>query len=330
MPTGSTIPYHLRQNKAVERILFEEQLSLLSPWLVGINENPIEEYRYVGFGGPFLEDFKSIHRNLNITDMISIECDQNTLIRQKFNKPISCIEILENPMNSSEFINKDQFLKPSILWLDFVSTDYDSQLNDIRQATEKMSNFDIIKVTFNANVANINGEHSDLQGSRCKAFKDSVSNEYLPRNLNPEDFIYKRFHNILLKTIENSFINGVSNKNNTTIKILSAFVYKDGQQMLTVTCILLPKNEIENFESNSKFGNWDFYYNNETVYDISLPSLSIRERVEIERLLPCGNIDEIKQHLGYSIGRSATDNDLLLKNFINYHSRFPWFGKISL
>jgi len=69
MSSGSTIPYHLRQNKAVERVLFEEQLKLVSTWLESLEATPIEKYRYIGFGGPFLEDFKSIHRNLKIEDM---------------------------------------------------------------------------------------------------------------------------------------------------------------------------------------------------------------------------------------------------------------------
>jgi len=160
MSSGSTIPYHLRQNKAVERVLFEEQLKLVSTWLESLEATPIEKYRYIGFGGPFLEDFKSIHRNLKIEDMTSIEYDENTLKRQEFNKPISCINLLDEPMNSSEFISEDQFLKESILWLDYVNVDYISQLNDIKNAVEKMSEFDILKVTFNSNVANLQQQGS--------------------------------------------------------------------------------------------------------------------------------------------------------------------------
>jgi hypothetical protein len=331
MSSGSTIPYHLRQNKAVERILFEEQLKLLSSWLDTINSLPIERYRYVGFGGPFLEDFKSIHRNLKIVDMTSIENDEHTLRRQEFNKPVSCINLLPEPMNSSDFINKDQFLKATILWLDYVNTDYVSQLHDINNAIGKMAEFDILKVTFNANAANIrtNGL-GNIQEQRCASFGDLIPNEYLPEDLDPDDFTHKNFHKVLSKTIQNALDNGLLHRQHLKAKILSSFVYKDGQKMLTLSCILLSDESLTDFTQNSSFTNWEFYYDKGHIFDISLPSLSVRERVEIERLLPNGDLDAIKEYLGYRIADRDEDNDLLLKNFIDYHARFPWFGKIAI
>ncbi|BDR15657.1 O-methyltransferase [Vibrio sp. STUT-A11] len=332
MSTGSSIPYHLRQNKAVERILFEEQLKLLEPWIEQTNNKPIKDYRYISFGGPFLEDFKSIHRNLNINDMTSIENDENTLMRQEFNKPISCIKLLDDPMDSTDFIDHDQFQKETILWLDYVNTEYVSQLNDIKNAVEKMGEFDILKVTFNANVANIRVEEgSNLQLQRYEFFQNLIPNDYLPTDLDPDDFTYKNFHKVLVKTIKNAFDSGNYNKSGMTAKILSSFLYKDGQPMLTVSCILLSHKNLLNFDQNAKLKEWEFYYNDDSsVFDISLPSLSARERIEIERLLPEGDLDAIKQHLGYRITNKKAENDLLLKNFIDYHARFPWFGKIAI
>lgn len=331
MSSGSTIPYHLRQNKAVERVLFEEQLKLLSPWLESLGVTPIAKYRYIGFGGPFLEDFKSIHRNLKIEDMTSIEYDENTLKRQEFNKPISCINLLDEPMNSSEFISVDQFLKETILWLDYVNTDYIAQLNDIKNTVEKMAEFDILKVTFNSNVANLPKQDTgSIQQQRYQYFDDLIPNEYLPADLDPDDFTNKNFHKVLIKTIKNALDNGLLYRQNLDAKILSSFVYKDGQQMLTVSCILLSKEKIEHFEHNSNLVNWEFYYDQGNVFDISLPSLSVRERVEIERLLPHGDLDTIKAHLGFQITGNTSENDLLLKNFIDYHARYPWFGKIAI
>lgn len=331
MSSGSTIPYHLRQNKAVERVLFEEQLKLLSPWLENVGANPIERYRYVGFGGPFLEDFKSIHRNLKIDDMTSIEYDEDTLKRQEFNKPISCINLLEQPMSSTDFINEDQFLKETILWLDFVNMNYVEQLNDIKTVVEKMAEFDILKVTFNSHVANVHKQGSgSIQQQRCQFFNDLIPNEYLPSDLDPDDFTTKNFHKVLIKTIKNALAHGLLYRTDLEAKVLSSFVYSDGQQMLTLSCVLLSPQNIDNFERNASFVNWEFYYSGDQVFDISLPALSVRERVEIERLLPNGDLATIKAHLGYKITQNSSDNDLLLKNFIDYHARFPWFGKIAI
>ena len=52
MSAGSSLPYRLRPNKAVDRELFLSLLMRLAPAL------SLEKYHYVGLGGPFLEDFR--------------------------------------------------------------------------------------------------------------------------------------------------------------------------------------------------------------------------------------------------------------------------------
>lgn len=174
--SGSSIPYHLRQNKAVERALFLEQLHKINLWLDGKQLENLSAYRYIGFGGPFLEDFKSIHRELKITKMVSIEYDTDTLKRQEFNKPISCIELLEEPTTSTNFIASDGFCESSIMWLDYVNTDYQSQFDDLRNSIAKMAEYDILKVTLNSNVANIKVDTTeDLQRARQEIYRDKIS-----------------------------------------------------------------------------------------------------------------------------------------------------------
>ncbi|WP_285338860.1 O-methyltransferase [Vibrio parahaemolyticus] len=323
--SGSSIPYHLRQNKAVERALFLDQLKKIDAWLKRQQLVSLTEYRYIGFGGPFLEDFKSIHREINITKMISIEYDADTLKRQEFNKPISCIELLEEPMTSSNFIANDDFSEPSIFWLDYVNTKYDEQFTDLRNAIAKMSEYDILKVTLNANVANISGDQDDLQGSRLQSYRDTISSAFLPTDLDPSQFTAKKFHQVLVLTAINALNQGALRKSGVSVKLLSAFVYADGQKMLTITCILIP-DDIDCSELDS----WEYAFNISNIPNISLPSLSARERIEIERMLPASELQDIKEHLGYKITSRSSDNDILLQNFISYHQKYPWFGKVSI
>jgi len=168
------------------------------------------------------------------------------------------------------------------------------------------------------------------QRRRYQYFNDFIPNEYLPADLDPDDFTSKNFHKVLIKTIKNALDNGLLYRKNLVAKILSSFVYKDGQKMLTISCILLSEEKLNHFEHSSHLVNWEFYYAQGNIFDISLPSLSVRERVEIERLLPHGDLDAIKSHLGFQVTGNTSENDLLLKNFIEYHARFPWFGKIAI
>ena len=79
----SFIPYHLRQNKAIDRNLFIELLRMINRRFL------IRKYEYISMGGPFLEDFKGIHASTGISKMTSFEMDRNTFLRQKFNRHLS-------------------------------------------------------------------------------------------------------------------------------------------------------------------------------------------------------------------------------------------------
>ena len=70
MSTGSSLPYRLRPNKAVDRELFLSLLMRLAPKFA------LERYHYVGLGGPFLEDFRMIHGRLGIAKMTCIETEE--------------------------------------------------------------------------------------------------------------------------------------------------------------------------------------------------------------------------------------------------------------
>ena len=86
MSTGSSLPYRLRPNKAVDRELFLSLLMRLSPIL------SLEKYQYVGLGGPFLEDFRLVHGRLGLSRMTCLESEEEVHKRQVFNRPIASIE----------------------------------------------------------------------------------------------------------------------------------------------------------------------------------------------------------------------------------------------
>jgi hypothetical protein len=79
MSNGSSVPYRLRPNKAVDRELFLALLVRLAATM------KIENHQYVGLGGPFLEDFRLIHARLGINDMVCIESEENMAISDFLN-----------------------------------------------------------------------------------------------------------------------------------------------------------------------------------------------------------------------------------------------------
>jgi hypothetical protein len=81
MNSGGQLPYQLRPNKAVERLMFIELLGRLDPDL-SIGQN----YRYVGFGGPQMEDFRLLHERFPVMKMLSLEKEKDVLISFKESK----------------------------------------------------------------------------------------------------------------------------------------------------------------------------------------------------------------------------------------------------
>ena len=106
--------YHLRPNKYVDRHLFLNALERLAPYL------GIKDYRYVGFGSYLFDDFKLIHNKLNISTMISLECDLCEYKRAEYNVPFNCIRIINQ--TSTDFLSSNEWDdQNNIVWLDYTS-----------------------------------------------------------------------------------------------------------------------------------------------------------------------------------------------------------------
>ena len=326
--SGTSIPYHLRPNKAVERGLFIQSLRKINKHM------NISDYRYIGFGGPFLEDFKVLHHELKISDMVCVEIDENVRLRQQFNKPLSCIDFLDGAYSATDFINEYEFDKESIVWLDFVSfKDLNHQLSDVSRLLSNLCHGDIFKVTLNANSANlgnVDGEANQHE-YRLERFKELVTSEFEPHGLMEESMYSKVFPNTLLKVLSRAVSKGMASASQLEAVPLSAFVYEDGQKMLTATGIVLDKSKKDEFFEKTRIDLWPYFASNwDELKNISLPALSARERLQVEQMLPDGSYEQIRDNLGFFIGPNERVAKEQLENFMSYYRSFPWFGKMAL
>ena len=326
MSLGGSIPYHLRQNKAIDRSLFIELLGRINRF------KNISDYTYVGFGGPFLEDFKFLHSALRIKSMISLEMDRNVAIRQEFNKPLSCIEIRQQ--TSADFLIKHHFNSASIVWFDYaIPKNLPEQLTETRKLISELDAGDIFKITLNASAETLgrpSEKTADLHTHRVNVALDRLAG-YGKTTLTEEDVNQKNYPTLLLNAIMDAARKGVEGAQNLYVQPLSAFVYKDGQQMLTATGIILDHKEKAEFLEKSRVEHWRHSC---LIWDspkaISVPDLSAKERLHIEALLPDSKSEEILKKLGYFVGRDKEDAEELMKNFIDYYRLSPWFSRVLM
>ena len=327
MSSGGAIPYHLRPNKAVERGLFVESLRIIGKYL------DIENYRYVGFGGPFMEDFKILHNELKISDMLCLEVEPNVRVRQNFNKPVSCVKLNEETMSSEEFLTQDDFQKSSIVWFDYVSFgEFYTQLSEVRELVSNLASGDVFKVTLNAHIPNLGKSETDrtLQEYRFNKFKKMVTEEYESRKAKVGMMTNKQFPLCMLYSLERA-VSYAMFSSELEIVPISNFVYQDGQKMLTVMGVVLEKDKVGDFYSETKIEEWEYFSNGwGEVMNIDLPVLSARERLFVEQMLPDGRYNDIVDKLGYYIGESENESELKMKNFMQLYRAMPWFGKMVL
>src|SRR5437016_2552014 len=84
-------PYHLRINKAVDRLLL---VNVLRPL------NPDSEFTYYSLAGPFLEDLRVMDHYFPKMNLVSLELDPQTCKRQEFHRFTSRIQLKEITMGS--------------------------------------------------------------------------------------------------------------------------------------------------------------------------------------------------------------------------------------
>lgn len=343
--SGGSIAYHLRENKSIERNLFIDLLSR-----VGRFKN-ISDYTYIGFGGPFREDFKAIHNALRVSKMISIEMDENVYKRQIFNLPARIID--SRHCKSSEFIESfDAIEGNSIAWLDYTSANtLNEQITEFRTLISKMQKFDIAKITINAHAAHL-GNPEDDKDPDLKNLKQDIyrahilskrADNFWKEPIKVAEIQTATYPKTLLKILKNS-LNGLAGKvDSIYFQPLSAYTYQDGVKMLTLTGIVLDANndaEKKEFLEKTRLRFWDFAnldWTNPT--EISVPSLSAKERMAIDALLPVqlGPGETVAQHLENALGYvpGSTANDLargrkLLENYARYYRAYPFFSRVWL
>lgn len=321
--------YKLRPNKAVDRELFLSLLTRLSSPL------KIEDYLYIGLGGAFLEDFRLIHMRVGIEKMVSVDSDEQTHLRQKFNKPISSIECVYSTLE--DYLDETEIEDPTILWLDYTDPSaMQEQIETFSRLVIELPLKSILRITLNANPSSLgepqaeelaielDGESSDpskmtLQEWRLQKFKDRLG-EYCPSDLKNEDMNQKKFGLTLLKVLKLSADKAISQSTGRNIEWCFSTFYTDGQFMVTAT-LLIVESEDENYSGIIK--EWEHYTDIEKPHTLDLPSISTLERLVLE------SSEDPKATLGYELPQSSLKNNPF-DIFKRYYRVFPHFSRIDL
>ncbi|MFH2122757.1 MAG: O-methyltransferase [Pseudomonadota bacterium] len=330
MSVASSLPYKLRPNKAADREIFLSLLNRINGTL------SIENYTYVGLGGPFLEDFRLLHARIGIRNMVCIEVDENVHKRQKFNKPFDRIDCIHSTIE--EYVAETEFNDPIIIWFDFTDPkEVTNQIELFSNVLLELPSYSIMRVTLNANPASLgkpdptelavnraNGEKTDPTKKtelewRLDRFRERLST-YCPADIVPEDLTHRNYGKTILEALRLSVENSILNSSGKRIVWSFATHYSDGQPMVTATLILV---ESDDAAVESVLDNWEFKSNPQHPLVIDLPALSALERLTMEAN------ETSEDDLGFKLPKSDLKEDPFL-SFQKYYRIFPQFARVDI
>ncbi|MBD1919781.1 hypothetical protein H6F77_01425 [Microcoleus sp. FACHB-831] len=327
--SGASIPYHLRPNKAIDRYAFIELLSKVDRY----RDCDISQYKYVGFGGHSLEDFKYIHSRFGICNMISIEEDAEVYNRQKFNQPHNCIDCLHQ--SSDNFINEFQRTDPTIIWLDYVKpSDLRKQIEEFQATISKLEPLDIVKITVNSHPASYvpSGTGMDsftLKNARIEKLNTMLGDIFPSADVTVDMMTEKRFPEALCLVLKYAANLAMVGQSDIYFQSLTAFSYADGQQMLTVTGILLENTKNQEFFNQTNIDKWELSNINwKDPRRINVPDLTIKERLYIDSRLPNSQAKAIQDELGFLFDSKESVSIEMLETYTMFYRQSPYFSRI--
>ena len=307
--------YHLRLNKAIDRLIF---IDIIKAFSTSINIQK-KKYRYVGFGGPYLEDFKLVSGLFPNMKMVSLETDKETHKRQIFHKCTKNIQLLNDSFD--KFLDQtDLFDKyPVIIWLDFTD-DTIKCLRQIEALCKRIIEKSLIRIT-------LNSEPND--NSYSPKYFEKIHSEYLSIKFKTIDLEQpEKLSKIVCQMAEKSINKGLQSAKLVFLP-LHRVRYRDGQQMITLTGIICEQKGSDDIFKKMK--DQCPYLNTDNGLDIiDIPALTLKERLNLDRYLPTAKEDgkTIAKKLGYMIEELEDKNLRKCKQYEKYYRYYPHFNKI--
>ena len=317
MSAGSSLPYRLRPNKAVDRELFLSLLMRLAPKLA------LEKYHYVGLGGPFLEDFRLIHGRLGIAKMTCIETEEQGHKRQLFNRPIASIECVHKSLE--DYLDETNLDSPAIIWFDYTEPKgITSQIERFARTIGTVPIGSVLRITLNANPSSLgrpdgNLSEAELMGWRLQAFQRRLG-ALFPNGLIAAGMKQENFGKSLLNALKLAVEKEVLSFRDRRIVWALATHYADGQAMVTAVLVFC-QNDDKTIEEVVKA--WEFHATTDAPHRVDLPALSTLERLTME------SDDDAQAKMGFELPTSNMGENPF-DVFKKFYRIYPHFSRVEI
>jgi hypothetical protein len=325
-------PYHLRMNKAVDRLLLVDVLRHLGP--------EYGDFTYYSLAGPFLEDLRVMDHFFPDMKLISLESSEHTYSRQKLHQFNSRVDLRNCTLEDFLTHQYSQGLR-DIFWLDYTDLKY-SSLGIFKSILSQVPAGSVIKITLRAHpemdLKSLSGKISKDEINRIsetllEEFKSEFS-QALPSGKLESPKTFEDYAALVQTMIRLSASESCDSLGSQSKFLhIQSTRYNDGTQMLSVTGILCKIDEIEEVKTKlQKVRFADFNWGKPV--EINIPILSMKERLHLERHLPIissENMGEIlHKELQYNIDNGRPKSIKQLSDYATYYRDYPDFVRISI
>ena len=314
MPSFDAVNYTLRPNKTVERKIVFSSLQSLSRII------DLSNHLYVGFGSLWFVDYLMAHRSLGIKSMVSIERDQIGRRRADFNRPLACIEVV--PGESTEVIpTLGLEARESVVWFDYDSSIDGPTLADIGLLAPRCAINSVLIVTINAKKDELIMKDEDGKELDAETSLRRIAGDLVPTPLQPKRLQASNYTKLLCEILTNQFRSKTakSGRSETFVKLFD-LTYSDGTPMVTVGGILTSVERAAEISALTESPDW--LGSSEEI--ISVPPLTAKEKMALDRLLPCEEAPTVEDvhKIGFALKAEQ------IRTYHRYYRQYPLFGEI--
>jgi hypothetical protein len=316
MSAGSSLPYRLRPNKAVDRELFLSILIRLAPKLA------LEKYHYIGLGGPFLEDFRLIHGRIGIVKMTCIETEEQVHKRQMFNRPVASIQCVHKSLE--DYLDETNLDSPAIIWFDYTEPKgITSQIERFAHTIGTVPIGTVLRITLNANPSLLGRPDGNLSEAELMEWRIQVFQRRLgalfPNGLSADGMKQENFGKSLLHALKLAVEKEVLSFRDRRIVWALATHYADGQAMVTATLVVCQSDDKAIEEVVQA---WEFHATTDAPHRIDLPALSTLERLTME------SNDDARAKMGFELPTSSMGENPF-DVFKKFYRIYPHFSRVE-
>lgn len=323
-------PYHLRTNKAVDRLLLVEVIRNLC------SQSQLLNNTYYTFGGPFLQDLRVMDHFFPTMSLVSIESNKQTYKRQQFNQFCSRIDL--HNITFANFLTRYEPSPNDIFWLDYTDLKFE-RFDEFQRLLRKVLPTTIIRITLRAvpeiEIGLLRSRLSETEIDRLlnvwqKGFEEEFD-AIIPDDIDLREAFDKRakFANLVKGMVNIAASKALDFPGSKTDFIpVQVTRYEDHTQMVSVTGVVCRRGDEQNIRDRLqaiRFANFDWG----SCDKIDIPDLTVKERLHLEAFLPTRSDEDageiLHEALGYAIDNGERRSKGKLTQYATCHRDYPNF-----